>query len=125
MEQSPVVSYYKRVGLLIDELTNYYTQVTRLLEFVDQPDSNLVGVQKVKSVGLIWGTRENNATFYEQMDLIKIYLKKIEGAELLAEEKVLFESTDSANSLIWNNITNYMEPLIFWLKSIIEYYSNK
>lgn len=118
------VSYYTKMGLLIEELIDYNIQVNRLLEFVNEPDSNLIGIQKVKSIGLLWVT-ENNATFHQQMALIKIYLKKIEGLTILEEEKVLFDATDSANGLIWHNINNHIESLIFWLKSIIEYYSNK
>ena len=119
-------SYHKRVGLLIDELIDYKDQVTRLLEFMGEPDSNLIGIQNIKIYqGLIWKTTERIATFNEQMELITIYLKKIDCQEISNDENVLFDSTGSINSLDWNHMADFIEPLIQWLKNIIEYYSNK
>jgi hypothetical protein len=121
-----VVVYHKRVGLLVDELINYNTQVIKLLEFVGQADSNLVGAQKIKIYeGLLWGTTQKTTTLEQQMELIRIYLKKIEREELSIEEQVLFTSAECDNGLIWHNMVDFMEPLIHWLKNIIEYYSNK
>ena len=121
-----VIVYHKRVGLLVDELIDYNTQVISLLEFVGGPDINLVGAQKIKTYeGVLWGTTQKIATLEQQMELIRIYLKKVEGEELSVGEQVLFKSADCDNGLIWHNMVDFMEPLIHWLKNIIEYYSNK
>lgn len=118
--------YHKRVGSLIDELIDYNNQVIELLKFTDVPDANLTGIQKIKTYeGILWGTTQKQATFEQQMDLIKLYLKKVEGEDLSAEEQILFSSADCECGLIWHNMVDFMEPLIHWLKSIIEYYSNK
>ena len=118
--------YHKRVGLLVDELIDYNTQVIKLLEFVGGSDSDLTGFQKIKTYeGLLWGTTHKIATFEQQMELIKLYLKKVEGGELSIEEQTLFTSADCHNGMMWHNMADFMEPLIQWLKNIIEYYSNK
>ena len=59
------------------------------------------------------------------MDLIKLYLKKLEGDKLTTEEEKFFDLTQSNTGLIWDNMINFMESLIQWLKDVIKYYSDK
>lgn len=124
MDQSPVILYYKRVGSLLEELIDFNDQVIKLTDFVGTPDSNLVGIQKITTYGL-WRNGERMSTYFEQIELIKIYLKKLNNEELSTDEQNLFDSTNTINGLMWEHMADFMELLIQWIKNIIDYYSNK
>lgn len=112
-----IIVYHQRIGSLFQELVDFYTQVTKL------PEIDLPGTLTIRSVGRFF-TNERTATFIEQKELIRIYLKKISEEILTQDEKTLFESTNLLDGLVWNQMADFMEPLIHWSKNVIEFYNN-
>ena len=123
MEQSPAIQYSQKVSSSIQELVELYNTLLGLSRGLE---SNLTGKQKIKISGYTqqqysdYGEQvKRSATFPEQLEIIRIYIERLEGGNLTNQEWIIFENADLMDGFDWHGMADFIEPYVQWLKDVI------
>ena len=81
-------------------------------------ESNLTGKQKIRISGYTEEQVKRSVTFKEQMEIIKIYIKKLDGEDLIDREWIIFENANLMDGFSWLEMADFIEFYVQWLKDI-------
>ena len=104
------IVYHEKVGKLFLELSDLYTQVAKL------PVANFPTTLKITRYSG-WASSQKDATYSQQLNLIRIYLKMIGDEPLSQDETEDADDSNLMNGLAWNSMVDYMQSLIHWLQT--------
>lgn len=122
MQQSPAIAKCQRIESLILRLENLYNQALKLDE---ETKNKLTGFRKIRT-GRRYGYEEERrrTTFQEEMELTRLYLKRLGGGivweEFTQEENHLMSLAEIPDGLAWECMDEYLEAIIQWLVTILK-----